>query len=126
VLGDKKLQSAGDQKLLFESSDERVGLYISGRDDHGNAVTILFERGGSQSSDDAFDAGRLWRHLSVAFPRAEMAADFDPPPLPSRNSDDRPDAAEVPGLIVYPVKSGLTARVESWGVLAGQTDVIPQ
>jgi hypothetical protein len=120
VLGDKKLGADYDQILLAEEGQKRVGIIIDRRNGLGHAEWLRLEGGGFETAEEARDAGMLWRNLlSVSFAKAGIAADFDPWPLPSRNSDDMAEIPDAPGLVVYPVKPGLAGRVLTWAELEG-------
>lgn len=116
TVGDRKLESQHDQIPLFESDVERVTL-LRAHDGTLNVDYLRLDGYEFPSSDDAFHAGRRWRQqLAVALARRGYGADFDPIPLPQRQSGDRPEDPEVPGLLVFPRPSGLSGRVQSWYV----------
>ena len=123
-LGYKKLQSDRTECPLDESDGGEIVTLtaLPGRTDGGfkTANWLLLDGRGYESADQAFETGKRWRqYLSVAFARAEIAADFDT--TPSRHPDDRPESSEAPGLVVYPSPPSLV-RIEGF---AGDVRVEP-
>lgn len=112
TLSQKNLASDQTSVPLAENVTLRA---LRGSQTFTGADWLLLEGEGYSSSDAAYKEGKLWRHhLSVAFANVGVAADFDPPPPPNRNPDDRPESPEAPGLIIFPRPSGLAIRVEAW------------
>jgi hypothetical protein len=114
-LGYKKLQSDLTISTLDESDGgETVTLSaLAGPtgESFKTAHWLFLDGRGYESADQAFEAGKRWRqYLSVAFARAEIAADFDT--ITHREPDDVPESPEAPGLVVYP--SGAGPRIEGF------------
>jgi len=109
ILAEKGLRSSDQSVALTENitlTAEHSGTGFSGAD------WLMLEGQRYSSSDQAYDAGKRWRHqLSVAFANAGIAADFDAPPLPDHHENDRPKSPEAPGLRVFPQPPGLTLHI---------------
>jgi hypothetical protein len=115
VLGDKTISTNDDQLLLFDEGSKRVGLIVDRRNDLGQVMWLRLLGGRFDTAEEAHAVGMRWRNwFSVAFAKADIAADFDSHPLPLRNSDDMAETPLAPGLVVYPDKPGLTGRVLTW------------
>ena len=114
-LGYKKLQSDLKTCRLDKSESGEivtlVALATPSGESFRTANWLFLDGRGYQSSDQAFEAGKLWRqYLSVSFARAGIAADFDARPIQPRQANERPESPEAPGLVVY--RSGL--RFDGW------------
>ena len=103
MLGDKPLRSDSKKQVLSEVDSIVVTLEVALGSSFTDTDSLVVRGVGYGSSDEAYNAGRLWRqYLAMAFGKGHVGADLDPLPYPGRGVRDRPADSAAPGLVVYP------------------------